>query len=145
MTDLPKGNGQVQWFSVSGFDSKQEPDKAHLQWQRTDLRIGDVMELRILPEGDGDPPIVMQGRKQDSSNLLTNADLARELLEVVREYEGKLMALLDKAEEIESKEEHRKLASAVFRVIGEQGNHLLYPIYRRHKELIPESEKGETW
>jgi hypothetical protein len=37
----------------------------------------------------------------------------------------------------------RALCTAVGRVVWELGDSLLYPIYRRHKELVPDELKGE--
>lgn len=53
------------------------------------------------------------------------------------------MALLEKSEKIELPDEYKKFQRAVGNVLYEHGASLLYPIYRRHKQLIPESLKGE--
>jgi hypothetical protein len=53
------------------------------------------------------------------------------------------MQLLEKAKETEPAEDSKKFGRACGSVAFELGENLLYPIYRRHKELIPEDLKGE--
>ena len=53
------------------------------------------------------------------------------------------MELLPKSEKAESGEEHKKFKLAVGAVVYELGQQLLYPVFRRHKELVPEEFKGE--
>jgi hypothetical protein len=53
------------------------------------------------------------------------------------------MQLLSKSERFEPSEEHHKVSLAIGAVVYELGEHLLYPIFRRHKNLMPEEMKGE--
>jgi len=53
------------------------------------------------------------------------------------------MRLLEKAQETEPAEDSKKFERACGIVALELGKNLLYPIYRRHKELIPGDLKGE--
>ena len=53
------------------------------------------------------------------------------------------MELVGKSEATESAEEHKTFTTAVGRVLCELGDSLLYPVYRRHKELAPMIFKGE--
>jgi hypothetical protein len=58
------------------------------------------------------------------------------LLRLVADFEKRLLELLNKAEQEEAPDEHQKINNAVGHVVVALGDYLLYPIYRRHKELI---------
>lgn len=51
--------------------------------------------------------------------------------------------MVSKSEKVESADEHKKLTAAVSAVAHEMGTRLLYPVYRRHKDLVPKLLKGE--
>lgn len=69
--------------------------------------------------------------------------MAKELVGVVSEFEKQLAEVLKKSEKVESAEEYRKVKLAVGYVLAEVGERLLFPVFRRHKELIPDEFKGE--
>ena len=69
--------------------------------------------------------------------------MAKEVVHAVSEFEKNLMRLLEKAQETEPAEDSKKFERACGIVALELGKNLLYPIYRRHKELIPGDLKGE--
>ena len=101
------------------------------------------VELRILADGDGDSPSEIRNLSESQSNLFSSAELARELLEVVSDFEKQLAGVLEKSEKTETAEEHRKFKLATGAVLYELGQQLLFPVFRRHKDLIPEELKGE--
>lgn len=121
----------------------EETETTRLDWRSYDLTVGDVVELRVLPDGPGDPPVETQKSSEAPTNLLSNVDFAKEVLATVSEIDGRLMKLLEKAEKVEPSDEYKKFGREVGNVIYELGEHLLYPIFRRHKELIPADMKGE--
>ena len=53
------------------------------------------------------------------------------------------MQLLEQAEHAEPPEEHEKFRAACGTVFVDLGQSLLYPIYRRHEELVPDDLKGD--
>ena len=112
-----------------------------MHWPTVELQVGDTVEIQILQEGDA--PSEVRNLTESRSNLFSNGELARELLESVSDFEKRLTGFLEKSEKLESAEEHRKFKLAVGAVLYELGQQLLYPIFRRHKELIPEELKGE--
>ncbi len=114
-----------------------------MRWPEFDLKVGDVVELRILPDGEGDAPREARRSSEVPSNLLSSAELAKELLQIVSDFDTRILELLTKSEQTEPEEEHKKLNRAVGSVVVEVGQRLLYPVYRRHKELIPDDLKGE--
>jgi hypothetical protein len=143
MHDRPKDNDRSRKLRIVGHDTSSETENVRLEWTTIDLDIGDVVELQILPEGEGDTPSEIRRSSESDSNLFSNPDLAKELLHLVGDYETRLMNLVEKSKTTESDEEHKKLIKAVGAVLYEHGAQLLYPVYRRHKELVPESLKGE--
>jgi hypothetical protein len=62
---------------------------------------------------------------------------------MVSDFDKRLRAFHEKSEQSESAEEHRKFKLALGSVLYELGQQFLFPVYRRHKELIPEALKGE--
>jgi hypothetical protein len=142
MSDRPKESKRSQTLRVIGIET-QQTETVHLQWPTFALQTGDVVELRLLPEGQGDLPTTTRTSTQHPANLLSNSDLAKELVQLVSEYDKRFLELLDKSKENEPADEHNKFVHAVGAVICEIGDRLLFPVYRRHKELIPDNFKGE--
>ena len=96
-----------------------------------------------MPEGDGDAPSEVRNLSESPSNLFSSGELAKGLLEIVSDFEKRLNGFLAKSEQSESAEEHRKFKLAMGAVLYELGQQFLFPVFRRHKELIPEELKGE--
>jgi hypothetical protein len=65
------------------------------------------------------------------------------LLTLVSDFESRLIPLIEKSKETEPVDEQKKIALSIGYVLTELGDRLLYPIYRRHKELVPDELKGE--
>jgi hypothetical protein len=120
-----------------------EAETIHLKWPTVDLKVGDVVELRVLPDGEGNEPSEIRRSSESPYNLFSSAELAKELLQAVSEFEGRLSQLLQKSEELEPADEHKKFTRAWGSVVWEVGQNLLYPVYRRHKALIPAELKNE--
>jgi len=143
MHDRPKENERSSKICFVGTDTSAETENLSLRWPEFDLKVGDVVELRILPDGEGDAPREARRSSEVPSNLLSSAELAKELLQIVSDFDTRILELLTKSEQTEPEEEHKKLNRAVGSVVVEVGQRLLYPVYRRHKELIPDDLKGE--
>lgn len=115
-----------------------------MAWPTRDLDVGDVVELTVLPDdGFSDEPAELKKSSEAPNNLFSNAELATEVFNTVRGFDSQLMQLLSKSEQIEPPEELHKVELAIGALLYELGKHLLYPIFRRHKALIPEEMKGE--
>jgi len=128
------------WHRV---DRTLETETEHFEWPSFELQTNDAVELRVLDNGDGDAPMTVRRSSDSPQNLFANVELAKELLTLVSDFESRLLNFLRTAEKNEAPEEHKKLTSAVGRVVWELGNDLLYPVYRRHQELVPEQLRGE--
>jgi hypothetical protein len=142
MSDRPKDNERKKDVRLVGMETG-ETETVHLKWPNVELKVGDVVELQILPEGEGNEPSEIRKSSESPYNLFSNAELAKELLQAVSDFEGRLSKLLEKSEELEPADEHKKFTRAWGSVVWELGQNLLHPVYRRHKELIPEALKNE--
>jgi hypothetical protein len=140
--DRPKDNDYSKRVSVVGIQTL-ETETVRSEWPEFDLQVGDTAELSLLNDGAGDPPSAVRRSSESPQNLFSNPELAREVLSVVSDFESRLMQMLDKSKGIESADEHKRFALAVGYVLAQLGDSLLSPIYRRHKELVPDSLKGE--
>jgi hypothetical protein len=142
MSDRPKDNDDIKTVELVGMETR-ETETVHLNWPRVELKIGDVVELGILPEGEGDEPTEFRRSSESPDNLFSNSEIAKDLIRAVSEFEKRIGKLLEKSRELEPSDEHKKFAVAWGTVVWELGQNLLSPVYRRHKELIPEALKGE--
>jgi hypothetical protein len=140
--DRPKEGDRSANVRVEGIQTK-DTETISLKWPTVELKDGDIVEVRILPEGEGDVPIEIRRSSESPPNLLANTELAKNVLKAVSDFEKRLMELLSKSEKTESPEEHKKFARAIGGALQEHGAQLLYPIYRRHRELVPAELKGE--
>jgi len=142
MQDRPKEGDGAASVVLNGHQT-DDTETIHFEWPRFELHTGDVVELKLLPDGDGDPPSETRRLSELPSNLLSSTELAEELLAIVSTYDRSMEELLDKAKKTEPADEYQKLSRAVAAAACEIGDRLLYPIYRRHKELIPDALRGE--
>lgn len=142
MAERPTENNYSRTVRLAGTQTF-ETETVHLHWPTLELQVGDKVELEVLEKGDGDPPETVRKSSEDPKNLFSNPHLAREMTELVSDFESRLLRLLDRSKKLEPADEYGKLTTAVGYVIHEIGNRLLYPIYRRHKELVPDELKGD--
>ena len=142
MRDRPEENGQSNTVRIKGIQTL-ETETIHSAWPNFRLLAGDIVELAVLDDGSGDEPTKVTKSSDSPSNLFANAELAQEVLGLVSEFENRLIALIQKSDKSEPEHEHKKFAGAAGHVLAEMGDRLLYPIYRRHKELVPNELKGE--
>jgi len=139
--DRPKEDDYSKTIHISGYQTL-ETETVVLEWRKFDLQNGDAVELRVLDDGEGDAPSSSRTSSESPGNLFSRSELARELLSLVSDFEGRLMQLVAKSEKCESPDEQKRLTAAVGRVLMELGNSFLYPVYRRHKELVPDELRG---
>lgn len=142
MRNRPKDQDFGTELQVDAIDTSEGSENERMNWETINLSVGDVVELRILEDGPGDPPAEQRKSSEDPRNLLTQYELAKEVVDVVADCDRRLWELAEKAQESEPSDEYEKFHRAVGRVIYVHGA-LLYPIYRRHKGLIPKELEGE--
>ena len=142
LAELPEKAESSRTVQIRGTQIA-EAENTSLKWPEIELDIGDTVELRILDDGGSDPPAEVRKSSDDSSSLLSSSGLAKELSRIVSDFNSRLIKTLRKAKKVEPPDEYEKVQDAVGRVIYETGAQLLYPIYRRHQELMPEELKGD--
>jgi hypothetical protein len=143
LADRPKEKSQSGTLRVEGHETSIETETVSLSWPELKLSRGDVVQLTVLEDGPGDPPAKRRSSSEAPSNLFSNEALAKEVLALCSDFESKLFELLRRAEAIEPDDELRRFKRAVGHMASDLGDHLLYPIYRRHANLVPETARGE--
>ena len=142
IAERPKENDHTKSVVIKGIQTL-ETETVFLAWPEHQLHVGDSLEMRLLDEGEGDTPTAIRRSSESPQNLFSNLENAKELLALLSEFENRLMQFMDKSKELEPAAEQKKVTLAVGRVLTEIGTNLLYPTYRRHRELVPEEMKGE--
>jgi hypothetical protein len=140
--DRPNDNDYSKRIRISGIQTLAT-ETVYSDWPEFDLQLGDTVELRLLNDGEADAPSAVRRSPDSPRNLFSRPELASELLSLVSDFESRLMQLVDKSKESESADEHKRFTTAVGHVVTELGDRFLFPVYRRHKELVPEALKGE--
>jgi hypothetical protein len=142
MSERPKENEHSKVVRIVGTET-HETETVRLNWPETELQIGDSVELGVLSDGEGDPPDEIRKSSESFNNLFSNPELAQQVVSLVSAFDAQLTKLIQKSKETEPEHEQKKFALAVGHVLVQLGDSLLYPIYRRHKELVPDELKGE--
>ena len=144
LANRPKENRISSVLRVVGYDTNSPTETVSVKWPEISLALGDVVQLQLLDDGPGDPPVIRKSTSDSPSNLFSDASLAKDLLSLVGDFERNLLDLMRKSEVTEPPEEHQKFKRAVGHAIVDLGEHLLSPVYRRHPELVPEAMRGEV-
>src|SRR5690348_2250646 len=106
MANRTKENDQSKKIRAVANET-QEKETVYMKWPELDLKIGDVLEIRILSDGEGDPPSSRKSSSQPQGNLFSSSANAKELIEAVSDFEGRLFRLLDRTKETESAEDYQ--------------------------------------
>jgi hypothetical protein len=107
LRDRPQDNESQKTVRIAGIETG-ETDTVHLKWPSVDLEVGDVVELRVLPDGEGNEPSEIRRSSESPYNLFSSPELAKELVQAVCEFEGRLRELAEKSKELEPADEHKK-------------------------------------
>lgn len=127
---------------IVGIETR-DTESVHLQWPVASIREGDVVKLRLLPDGASSEPSSRKLSSEAPSNLLTDTALASRVLAACATFEGALAQLFSESQLAEPPIEHAKFQRAYGEVLADLGERLLYPIYRNHPSLVPPELKGE--
>lgn len=84
LSDRPKDNEQKKTIRLNGIETG-EIETVHLKWPYTELKVGDIVELQVLPDGEGTEPCEIRKSSESSQNLFSNSQLAEDLLDAVEE------------------------------------------------------------
>jgi hypothetical protein len=139
----PKENHLSAVVRLDATDTSLKTENVSMDWPSIPLHAGDVVELKLLPPDEGDPPSETRRTSQYPRNLFAREENAAELVKIVSDFEARLMDLVSRFEQTEPPDEFAKLQRAVGSVVWELGVSFLYPVYRRHQHLMPDEMKGE--
>jgi hypothetical protein len=56
MANRPKENDYSKKVRAVAIETR-ENERIYMKWRELDLKVGDVLEVRILPDGEGDAPM----------------------------------------------------------------------------------------
>lgn len=110
-------------------------------WEVGDLFAGGKAEIRVLDDGDADPPTKLERSEGQPTNLFSNVDLARQLLAAIKECDWQLMQILDRGRGAEPEAEFKKIARAVGGILVDMDRNLIQPTLRRHPELLADARE----
>ncbi|MBS1813336.1 MAG: hypothetical protein JSS87_00505 [Acidobacteria bacterium] len=125
---------------LNAIDTSDEPNTTHSTWGGIPLVTGDKIEIEVLPDGESDPPSEISRTSESPNNLLSDDELARQLFASVHTCDQALSQVLERAKDIESEHEFRKLTLAVANIVVELDRQLISPTLRRHPDLLPLAE-----
>jgi hypothetical protein len=142
MHNRPQENDHSKRVRIVGIQTL-ETETVQFNWPEFGLQEGDTVELHLFGDGEGDPPAETRRSAESPKNLFSNPELASEVLLTVSNFERQLIEIMGKSKGIEPEDEHKRFARAVGEILAQLGDSLLYPIYRRHKQFVPDDLKGE--
>lgn len=126
---------------VQAIDYADEPNSTNSVWQIGELSVGDKAEIRVVNDGETDPPTKVERSAERSTNLFSNADQARHLLSAISACDKQLMAVLEQSQSVEPENEFKKIAQAIGGIVSELDRTLIQPTLRRHPELLADAQE----
>jgi hypothetical protein len=125
---------------VQSIDFSDEPNSVNSVWELGELSVGDSAEVRVLADGEADAPTKVERSTEQSTNLFSNVDQARQLLSAISACDKELMAVLERSKPVEAEDEFKKIAQAIGGILAEVDRNLIQPTLRRHPELLAEAQ-----
>ena len=100
LKNRPKEKSSPPVLQVVGIEAR-ETENEILEWGSGPLEVGDAVEIRILDEGARDAPLKRKKSSESPKNLLSQRDLAEEVVSIVADFDKRLVELVKKAKEQE--------------------------------------------
>jgi hypothetical protein len=110
------------------------------EWSAGELVVGDKIEIRLLSDGEADPPTRMRSVSDIPGILFTDLDQARQALAKVSVCKEHLEAILRSAKDAEPHDEALKVQRAVVAIVQDLGKYIITPTLRSHPELLSEAK-----
>jgi hypothetical protein len=126
----PSGEAFIHTF---GLSEKSE-------WDAGKLSVGDKVEIRILPDGEADPPTSTRSLDDIPAALFANPTQAQQALKAAHICNEQLQGILRSAREDEPHHEALKIQRAIAALVQDLGKYLITPTLRRHPELLTEAK-----
>jgi hypothetical protein len=123
------------------YDRSEEPNSITSTWDGIALAVGDKVEITVLPDGESDPPSSVSRTTEATTNLFSNVEQARFLLNAVKVCDTELWGVLTRAQEKEPPDELAKIQRAVGEILAEFDRLLISPTLRQHPELLVEAQE----
>jgi hypothetical protein len=142
--NLTRGSDKEELSSrvwINAIDVSEEPNSVSSTWEIGTVKVGDRVEILVLPDGDSDPPAEVRRSSESPKNLFSDVEQARLLLSAIQTCDAELMGVLNRARSGEPPEEFEKIARAVAGIVHELDRHLITPTLRRHPELLAEAKE----
>ncbi|GFE87698.1 hypothetical protein [Steroidobacter agaridevorans] len=143
LANRPKEHQVKRVLRVVGYDTNRPTETVFLDWPEIPLAAGDTLQLQVLDEGPADSPASRRTSTELPTNLFSDPGLAKELLALCEDFQGRLFQLMKKSETVEPADEHERFKRAIGNVVAEVGESFLRPVYRRHPDLVPDALRGE--
>jgi hypothetical protein len=134
-------DGGSSSLSADAIDASAEPNTTHSTWDLGTLSVGDMAQIRILSDGEADPPTKVTRTSESPDNLFANAESARNLLLAISVCDRELMQVIEECRSTESDDEFQRIAKAIGRVLVEMDRSLIQPTLRRQPELAAEASE----
>ena len=126
---------------LNSMDTSDDPNTEHSMWDPVALTVGDTIEIKVLPDGESDPPNETSRTSDNPNNLFSDVDQARQLFTAIQTCDRALWEVVERARGAEPEEEFRRVALAIVSVISEIDRQLISPTLRRHPELLVIAEE----
>ena len=128
---------------AQAIDKTDEPNATISTWDIGNPAVGDTASIRVLSDGEADPPNEVKQTSESPNNLFSNIDQARQLLSTISACDKELMAILERSKAVEPDHEFNKIARAIGEILSDLDRYLIQPTLRRHPELLRDAqEKG---
>ncbi|MCI5056598.1 MAG: hypothetical protein MRY83_10850 [Flavobacteriales bacterium] len=130
--------------SIKGYNTNDEACTKYLTWNKKVLKKGDVVSIEVLPDTNKtSPPDQTQlSSKMDSFNV-SDPKVADEILKHAFECNSKLQELFKICEINLDQDEFKTMRQAIGRIIANNFDELIAPIYRKYPEKRPDDQKDQ--
>lgn len=100
------------------------------------LSVGDKIEIKVLEDGESDPPNTVSRTSDSPNNLFSDVEQARLLLAAIKVCDRALWEVAERARGVEPEDELHKIVFAVGSVITEIDQQLISPTIRTQCDKV---------
>ena len=142
--DDKKGTGIPQVDIItSGWDTNESTVTKYSDWPRKELFVGDQMLINILSDDSNqrDEPERWSLSSDEGRTMIESPEIADHILNIAYNYNRELNQLLIDLKDKLAETDLKQLKRAVGYLLVENSERLIYPIYRKHPDKVPEEMK----
>lgn len=100
------------------------------------LSVGDKIEIKVLEDGESDPPNTVSRTSDSPNNLFSDVEQARLLLAAIKVCDRALWEVAERARGVEPEDELHKIVFAVGSVFREIDQQLISPTIRTQCDKV---------